>query len=116
MRNWFYIIIAYAFFFSLCVALMVNDRIHKKKEDRDKIGKDILFCFLGALLFPVVVYIGLEGLYRAISEHAHSLQHMVACTAIDKRVCATRVVAHHPTDAAAVAGRCLGAEEQSVRF
>ena len=63
MVNWYYAIIAYAFFFSLCVALMVNDRIHKKKEDRDKIGKDILFCFLGALFFPVVVYIGLEGLY-----------------------------------------------------
>ena len=63
MVNWYYAIIAYAFFFSLCVALMVNDRIHKKKEDRDKIGKDILFCFLGAIFFPVVVYIGLEVLY-----------------------------------------------------
>ena len=57
------ILIVYAFFLAICVALAVHSRIQKKQGFRDKIGQDILFCFLAALFFPVVIYFGCDALY-----------------------------------------------------
>ena len=57
---------------------------------------------------------GFECLDRAVAEHSHSLQHMMPRAAVDQRMGAARVVTHHATDAASIAGRCLGAEEQSI--
>ena len=58
--------------------------------------------------------IGLEGLDGAVAEDAHRFKDMVACATINQRVRAARIVAHHSTNAAAVAGRGLGAEKQPV--
>ena len=57
------ILIVYAFFLAICVALAVHSRMQKKQGFRDKIGQDILFCFLAALFFPVVIYFGCDALY-----------------------------------------------------
>ena len=57
------ILIVYAFFLIICVTLAVQSRIKKNQGFRDKIGQDILFCFLAALFFPVVIYFGCDALY-----------------------------------------------------
>ena len=57
------ILIVYAFFLVVCVALAVQSRIQKKQGFRDKLGQDILFCFLAALFFPVVIFFGCDALY-----------------------------------------------------
>ena len=57
------ILLVYAFFFAVCVALAVHSRIQKKQGFRDKIGQDVLFCILAALFFPVVIYFGCDALY-----------------------------------------------------
>lgn len=63
MKTLSIILIIYAFFLAVCVALAVHSRIQKKQGFRDKIGQDILFCFLAALFFPVVIYFGCDALY-----------------------------------------------------
>ena len=57
------ILLVYAFFFAICVALAVHSRIQKKQGFRDKIGQDVLFCILAAMFFPVVIYFGCDALY-----------------------------------------------------
>ena len=52
----------------------------------------------------------------AVGKEAADFEHMVAGAAVDERVGAAGVVAHHAADAAAVAGGGLGAEEEAVGF
>jgi len=52
----------------------------------------------------------------AVAEQTFYFENMMAGASIDERMGATRVVAHHATDAATVAGGCFGAEEKPVGF
>ena len=57
------LLITCAFFFTLCIVLVIIRRIKNKEGFRVKIGKDILFSILGGIFFPVIIYIGLQELY-----------------------------------------------------
>ena len=91
---------------------------HGQQLGIDALGKGGVVLVLpegcAEALLELAHAVGLEGLDTAVGEHAHGLEHVVACAAVDQRVGAAGVVAHHAADAAAVAGGCLGAEEQAV--
>ena len=57
------ILITCAFFFLLCIVLVIHRRIKNKEGFRVKIGKDIMFSFLGGIFFPVIINLGLQELY-----------------------------------------------------